>query len=177
PAAAYDCVVAHDALHHVLELDRLLGQVERTLVPGGTVVVSDFIGAGALEKVAVALAYAALPTYQPYRTKWRLRRRLAAFFASERTKRESLERGGAGLHDASPFEGISQESIVHRVAARFHVVERFTFCPYWYHLVPKVRMPRAWRHALLGGFRSIDGALNRRGWTRGSYCFIEARRR
>ena len=97
-------------------------------------------------------------------------------FASEQGKRAALERGGAELHDASPFEGISQESILPHVTARFEVVEYFTFCPFWYHVLPKLRVPRAVREGILATFRHIDEPLNRRGITRGSYCFIEARR-
>jgi 2-polyprenyl-3-methyl-5-hydroxy-6-metoxy-1,4-benzoquinol methylase len=177
PAMRYACVVAHDALHHILRLDDLLDRVRGALAADGRLLVSDFVGAGRLEKLLCAVAVAALPTYQPYAKKWRLRGRLAALLASERSKRDSLARGDAGtLHDTSPFEGISQESIVERIAERFEIVERFTFCPYWYHALPKIRMPHALRYAALSAFRRLDEPLNRAGWTRGSYCFVEARR-
>jgi 2-polyprenyl-3-methyl-5-hydroxy-6-metoxy-1,4-benzoquinol methylase len=174
---SFECVVAHSALHHVYNLDHALAAARRALVPGGTIVVNDFIGAGWFEKVAYALGYAVLPTLQPYRTKWSLRRRLGPFLASERQKRLAVDRGGSdGLHAHSPFEGISQYSIVEKVAACFEVTERFTYCPYWYHMVPKLRVSPAFRHALLAGFRGMDARLNRGGITRGSYVFIEARK-
>src|SRR5205085_3891887 len=123
---ACDCVVAHDALHHVLDLDHALAASEQAMAPGGTLIVSDFIGASRVEKLLSAALYSVLPTRQPYRGKWNLRHRLRAFLASERQKRAALERGDAGgLHQASPFEGISQGSIPDAVAARFDVVERF----------------------------------------------------
>jgi 2-polyprenyl-3-methyl-5-hydroxy-6-metoxy-1,4-benzoquinol methylase len=177
PRGAYATVVAHDALHHILALDEVLDRVRDSLVPGGRLIVSDFVGAGLLEKLACAALVAVLPTRQPYRTKWRLRARARALFASEHGKRAALEHGGAELHDASPFEGISQESILPRVAARFAIVEYFTFCPFWYHVMPKLRLPRMLREGILAAFRHLDEPLNRRGITRGSYCFIEARRR
>jgi 2-polyprenyl-3-methyl-5-hydroxy-6-metoxy-1,4-benzoquinol methylase len=178
PAGAYDCVVAHDALHHVLELEHLLDQVRHTLIPGGAVVVSDFVGAGRWEKLAWAIGYAALPTRMPFRTKWARRGRAKAFLASEEQKRAAAgEAGTALLHDTSPFEGISQASITSAVAQRFEVFESFTFCPLWYHLVPKLRVPRAARGALLRLFRPIDAALHGARITRGSYVFIEGRRR
>jgi len=179
PEGAFDVVVAHDALHHILALGALLDRVHRALVPGGTLIVSDYAGVGSVEKFLNALAYALLPTRQPYASKWRLRRRMAAFMASERAKREALARGrdDAAIHDASPFEGITQTSIEPEVRARFEILERFTFCPYWYHLVPKVRMPGTWQRGLLGAMHGFDATLHRRGWTRGSYCFIEAKRR
>lgn len=42
-AGAFDVVFCHASLHHVLELERLLGQVERALRPGGALVVVDII--------------------------------------------------------------------------------------------------------------------------------------
>lgn len=177
PRRAFDCVVAHDALHHVMGLDHLLAEVHEALLPGGAFLVSDFIGASHIEKLMVAVLYATLPTVQPYAKKWRLRGRLRAFLASERRKRQDLEQGRtASLHDASPFEGISQESIIRRVARRFRIVELYTFCPYWYHLVPKLRMSSAMRKRLLGAAQSLDLRLHRLRLTRGCYVFIEAKR-
>ena len=177
PAAVYECVTAHDALHHILELDHLLDQAHRTLVPGGHLVVSDFIGAGRLERLVWAGFYGVLPTLKPYRSKWQLRHRLRAFLASEQQKRRALESGGSALHDASPFESISQGSIVRAIVERFEIVERFTYCPHWYQLVPKLRIPAAARCALLRCFRPLDEMLNRRGITHGSYVFVEGRKR
>jgi SAM-dependent methyltransferase len=42
-AASFDVVFCHASLHHVLELERLLAQVERALRPGGALVVVDII--------------------------------------------------------------------------------------------------------------------------------------
>lgn len=178
PERTYACVIAHDALHHILELDDLLDRVARALRPGGTLLVSDFRGAGWLEKIATAAAVAILPTRQSYATKWRLRGRLRALLASERSKREALARGGAEtLHDASPFEGVSQDSIEPAIRRRFEIVERVTFCPFWYNAVPKLRMPMAWKRSMLSGATRLDAGLHRRGWTQGAYLFIEARAR
>jgi len=177
PRERFACVVAHDALHHILHLGPLLDRAAAALRPGGRLVVSDFRGAGALEKLATAAVVALLPTAQPYAAKWRLRGRLRALLASEREKRAALERGGAGLHDASPFEAITQESILPAIAARFDVVEAWTFFPFWYNAVPKLRAPLALKRAVLAAAQRIDRPLHRRGWTRGSYVFVEAARR
>ena len=178
PRERYGCVVAHDALHHILNVEPLLDRARAALRPGGTLLVSDFIGAGWLEKLVSAGVVAVLPTIQPYASKWRLRGRLRALLASERDKRASLETDSARhLHDASPFESITQGSIVPAIAARFEIVERFTFCPYWYHAVPKLRLPAPLKRALIASAQAIDRPLNRRGLTRGSYVYLEARRR
>jgi len=98
--------------------------------------------------------------------------------ASETDKRAAFERTDEpGLHERSPFEGISQESIERGVDARFQIVAHYTFCPYWYHAMPKIRMPRALRRAWLRGAQAIDRPLNRRRITRGCYFLLVARRR
>jgi len=178
PAGPWRCVVAHDALHHVLALEALLDRVRDALPAGGLLVVSDYRGAGAFEKLATAAAIGVLPTRLSYARKWAMRKRLAPALASERAKRDALDRGeGAVLHDASPFEGISQASIFTSIAARFDVVESFTFCPYWYQAVPKLRLPRNVQRAAIRIAARLDTTLHRHGWTKGSYQFIAALRR
>ncbi len=177
PAGPFDGVVAHDALHHILELDALLGRVERVLKPGGTLLVLDYAGLGRVARVGAAAVLAVFPTYLPYRRKWALRRRLGAFFATERDKRAALARGtGAPLHDASPFEGISQESIVPAIARRFEVIEHREFLPFFWYLAPKLRLGPL-RHAAARWFRAWDDRLQRVAGARGAYFTIAARRR
>lgn len=187
PAAAYAGVVAHDSLHHILHVDALLGRAHDALRPTGRLIVSDFRGASALEKLVTAGLVAALPTRSSYARKWAMRARARALLATEATKRAALERTlradpdgaatGGALHDASPFESISQASILPAIARRFAIVEAFTYCPFWYHAIPKLRIPDAWKHAVIRAALAIDRPLNRRGWTRGSYQFVEARPR
>lgn len=43
PAGEFDAVWCHASLHHVLELERLAGQIEKTLRPGGRIFVVDVI--------------------------------------------------------------------------------------------------------------------------------------
>jgi SAM-dependent methyltransferase len=43
PAAAYDVVFCHAALHHVIQLEHLFEQIRRTLRPGGELIVVDVI--------------------------------------------------------------------------------------------------------------------------------------
>ncbi len=177
PVGPFDGIVAHDALHHVIELDTLFARAERVLRPGGTLLVLDFAGMGRIARMLSAAMVAILPSYMPYARKWGLRRRLGAFLASERAKRAALERGtGAALHDASPFEGISQESIVPAIARRFDIVEQRSFLPFWWYLAPKLKLGSR-RHAIARRFRAWDDSLLRSGVARGAYFIVEARRR
>jgi SAM-dependent methyltransferase len=176
PAGPFDGVIAHDALHHVYALDALLGRVERVLRPGGTLLVLDFAGMGRVARALSAAILAVFPTYMPYARKWALRRRLGAFLATERDKRAALERGeGDTLHEGSPFEGISQESIVPAIAARFDVVEHRAFLPFFWYLAPKLRLGPL-RHPAARAFRRWDDALARARVARGAYFVVEARR-
>lgn len=176
PDGPFDCVIAHDSLHHIVELDRLLVEVERVLRPGGRLLVADFCGMVPPARALSALMYALLPTHMSYARKWGLRRRLPAFLASERQKRVALARGrGEALHESSPFEGISQESIVPSIARRFEILEHRTFLPFWWYLVAKLRLGGL-RQPVAHLFRRWDDGLLRLG-VPGAYFVLEARRR
>ncbi|HUI09901.1 MAG TPA: class I SAM-dependent methyltransferase [Bacteroidota bacterium] len=176
PGKPYDAVVAHDALHHILELGGLLDRVREALVPGGRLVVMDFAGMGRIRKLAAAGLFAVLPTHRPYREKWMLRRRLASFLAPEARKRESLARGTAeGLHDSSPFEEISGPSIHREIASRFTVEEYATFCPFWYYLAPKLSLPAPLRMPVARTLRAMDAAMTLVRPHSGAYILITAR--
>ncbi|MBI3580205.1 MAG: class I SAM-dependent methyltransferase [Ignavibacteriales bacterium] len=172
----FDCVVAHDSLHHILKLDRLLDEVQRTLKPEGRFITIDFIGMGALRKIAAAFLYGILPTFQPYGVKWNQRRRLPAFLASEQKKRKEIERGStSALHQESPFEEISQRSIITEIQKRFAVLEFFTFNPFWYYFAAKIKVPGEKKYSLGKTFRQADNLLTQLHLSRGAYFFIEAR--
>jgi len=59
-------ILAHQALHHVLEIDRLLAQVEGALAEDGVLLVNDYRGAGRVEKLMSALAVGVLPASWSY---------------------------------------------------------------------------------------------------------------
>jgi len=42
--AEYDCVLANQSLHHIVNLENLFAEIKRSLKPGGTFIVSDIIG-------------------------------------------------------------------------------------------------------------------------------------
>jgi len=147
PANSFDCVVAHDSLHHILHLTRLCSEVKKTLKPGGSFLVMDYIGMGTVRKLLAGVLYGILPTYQPYRKKWKLRSRLGAFLATEKQKRNDLLDPSSGaLHHDSPFEEISQGSIITEVRQSFRIIELETYCPFWFYLAAKLRLPAGWKH-------------------------------
>ena len=175
PASSFECVVAHDALHHILELGDLLDRVRGALVPGGRLVVMDFVGMGSLRRVAAAAMFAVLPTYRSYQSKWGLRRRIVPFLTPESRKRKAFAEGSANfLHAGSPFEEISGPSIPAAIASRFRVEEFFTFCPFWYYLAPKLRLPGSLRYAVARALHALDGAMIRIRPRAGAHIFLTA---
>lgn len=171
----YSCILAHDALHHVLNLEHLFLQVRSALHPDGVFLVMDYCGMSLPRKVAAATLYALLPTYKPYREKWKLRTRLKGFLANEHEKRSAIAMGDASsLHPGSPFEEISQSSLPRLLHAMFAITKYETMLPFWFFLAPKLRIPLAMRPATLRLLRAADGVLSTFGIT-GAYFTLEAR--
>ncbi|MEX1139776.1 MAG: class I SAM-dependent methyltransferase [Bacteroidota bacterium] len=175
PEQAYTCVVAHDSLHHILHLEHLFSEVRKALKPGGTFVVMDYCGMGLLRKILAAGLTAILPTHQPYSMKWQSRRYLRSFLAGEESKRNAISSGGnSTLHPESPFEGVSQLSLIQRLGETFETVRLDTFLPFWFYLAPKVRVGRSLRPAVGRIFRALDNGLSTLG-VRGAYFTFEGR--
>lgn len=174
-ANSYDCVVAHDSLHHILHLARLFDEVEKSLKPGGSFLIMDYVGMGRVRKLLAGALYGILPTYQPYRNKWELRKRLGAFLATEDQKRNDLEHSPSGaLHRDSPFEEISQGSIVTEVRRLFRIAEFETYCPFWFYLAAKLRIPAACKPAFARMLRAFDDLIVKTRLSKGAYVWIAA---
>jgi 2-polyprenyl-3-methyl-5-hydroxy-6-metoxy-1,4-benzoquinol methylase len=175
PKGQFDVVVAHDSLHHILMLDRLLDEASGALRPGGSLVVFDFVGMGRWRRIIAAILYALLPTWQPYSMKLGLARRLKRFFQTETQKRSSL---GQLPGDAeSPFEEISQGSIVQLIRKKFDVIEYSTIHPFFYYLAPKIRVPLKFRNSVARWMMRMDQRLISMRCDLGAYVFIIARKR
>lgn len=175
PKRAYSCVVAHDSLHHILHLDHLFFEVRKSLKPGGTIVVMDYCGIGHIRKIVAAGLTAILPTHQPYSVKWRLRKHLRSFLAGEESKRNAISSGdSSALHSESPFEGVSQLSLIRKLGETFETVHLKTFLPFWFYLAPKVRSGKRLRTAMGRIFRALDNGLSILG-VRGAYFTFEGR--
>ncbi len=175
PKNSFDAIVAHDSLHHILQLGHLCEEVTRALKPGGHFIVMDYVGMGYLRKLLAGFLFAILPTYQPYSVKWRLRKRLPGFLATEGEKRKALElKSSEALHKQSPFEEISQQSIIEEIRKRFEIVEQQSFCPVWFYLAAKIRMPSGWKYPVARFLRSFDDFIVRLHIARGAYVLIVA---
>lgn len=175
PTNAFSCVVAHDALHHILDLEHLLSQASSALKPGGSLVVMDYIGMGKVRKLLAAGMVGVLPTYKSYAEKWRLRTRLGSFLASEDEKRTSLGGDLSLLHPESPFEEITQRSLLTAIGTRFRLISQETFLPFWYYIAPKIRTGKTLRYPVARMLKGLDNLFHAIGVS-GAYCIIEARK-
>ncbi len=105
-SASYDAVFAHQALHHVRELEACLGQVSRALTPGGLLYLDEYVG--------------------PSRHQWRreLLRCAEEVFrqlpkAVRRRRRLQLP-----VDWRDPSEAVRSSEIVSLIAERFEIRER-----------------------------------------------------
>ncbi len=154
---AYRCVVAHDSLHHIVRLDHLMTEVSKSLTPDGILCVMDFAGMSRTRRLLAAGMVALLPTVRPYSEKWKQRKQLRRFLATEREKREALRTGDRSiLHPESPFEEISQTSIIPVISKHFQVLHCQRFLPFWYYLAPKLRLPHRIRYQSAQLLKSLD---------------------
>ena len=170
----FDTVIAYGSLHHILRLDHLLDQVHRTLRPSGRFLVYDYVGMSVFPKLVAATLYALLPTYKPYSEKWKLRRRLASFLASEKQKRAAMSEGKTSLlHEGSPFEEISGRSIPVEIRNRFRVLDEQSSNPFWFYLAAKVRMPKVVRLPVARFLHALDNLLLAIGFS-GTFVFVDA---
>jgi SAM-dependent methyltransferase len=176
PRNGFDSVIAHDSLHHILRLGHLCEDVTHALKPGGYFIVMDYVGMGLLRKLLAGFLYGILPTYQPYRVKWRFRKRLSGFLATEGQKRKALDQNSPdALHEDSPFEEISQQSIIDEIKRRFEIVEHQSFCPFWFYFAAKLRVPTSWKYPIARFLRSFDNLISTSHIARGAYVLIVAR--
>ena len=173
----YDVVVAHDALHHILDLEHLLDEIHRALRPGGSFIVYDYVGMSGVRKVLAAFLYAVLPTYQPYRMKLRLAKRLTRFMQSEEGKRHLLARTSDISGNESPFEEISAASIVRLMEKKFDVIDKQYFHPFFYYLAPKVRLPQRFRKGILRSLAIMDEKILQMKLSKGAYVYLVAKKR
>jgi len=179
PQDTFDTVVAHDVLHHILNLEFVLDQVNNTLKPHGKLFVYDYIGIGKIRKLLLASLYGILPTYKPYREKLKLSAGLHNFLLSEKGKRKTLShhpklQSGKSY---SPFEEISQGSIIREIERRFTVKSLHYYLPFFFYLAPKIRVPGSLKHSVAVLFHRLDEYLLQSHVCKGAYISLYAEKK
>jgi len=104
PAGEFDLVVARGVFHHLIQLDRLMEGIQRSLKPGGLLWASDPVGHVPAEAALLAgMLMLVLPTHVP------LGQKLGAFRRFG-TRSVSRVRASMEAEGGSPFEGIGRET-------------------------------------------------------------------
>jgi 2-polyprenyl-3-methyl-5-hydroxy-6-metoxy-1,4-benzoquinol methylase len=172
PAATYDLVTVKGTLHHLMRLDHVIAEIDKSLKPGGLLWVSDSDGEEARLTVLVASASMfVLPTYISYREK--LRGLLRFGLRGPSRIKASMEAEGS-----SPFEGAGREhDWVKLIRARF-VVEAFARAPaFTGYLTAQVSLADSLALPLLRLMRAVDRSLVRARLLRSSGVVLYARKR
>jgi ubiquinone/menaquinone biosynthesis C-methylase UbiE len=105
PAGHYDVIWSSGCLHHIVNLEHLLAEVERALRPGGLFAIRDYVGERRLQ-------------YAPHRLE-----RINAVLARVPARYRRIESfGPVRIESLSPFCGVRSEEILPLAEARFDLV-------------------------------------------------------
>lgn len=175
PEARFDVVFMNMSLHHVEKLERLLNQIERTLVPGGWFLIHEYVGPrqfqfpdDQLEIVNRLLA--SLPE------------RLRRDSTNGEIKGEYVRRPISWWNQADPSEAIRSDRILPEIEKRFDIVDRRDYGGAILHLTlehivqnfdPNRSDDVCWIRAL-GEFEAI---LQARGVVASDFVLLGARKR
>ncbi|NLP11719.1 methyltransferase domain-containing protein [bacterium] len=141
----YDVAIAWDGLHHILALDRLMGQIRVSLASSGVFIFSDNIGMSFLSRLIGGALYFMLPTYVPYHIKFGF-----VLGGKKKISKEMTRR--------SPFEEVSSGSIMETVGRYFTLQQCLSHTGIGYRaaLAGDLRGSDPRRHCFLRWLKKID---------------------
>ncbi|MCR5886489.1 class I SAM-dependent methyltransferase [Hymenobacter sp. J193] len=115
--ATYDVVLFHSALHHFRDVEGIVARVRQALVPGGLLVLNDYVGPACLQWTPRQLraANAALREVLPARYRQR--------FLSSQIKRHVSGPGRLRMYLADPSEAVESDRIVPALRRHFVPLE------------------------------------------------------
>ncbi len=174
-AGAFDVVFCHASLHHVLELERLLAQIERALRPGGALVVVDIVTRNGYRmwpetrRLAGAIFETLPPRYRLNHTAYLPRKRVDRKIWDGDTR-------GAGM------ECLRSEDLLPLLRSRFDVeclVPHFSLCRRFFDTMygPNYDLSRPLDRAILNWIWELDCHLLETGRFRPETVFGIFRRR
>ena len=154
PASTYDLVAVKGTLHHLMRMDHVIAEIEKTLKPGGLLWVSDSDGDEAFSSVLTAGALMfVLPTHVTYGEK--LRGLLRFGLRSPSRIKASMEAEGS-----SPFEGAGRDhDWVALIQERFDIVQLARAPAVTGYLTAQVKLPDGAVVPLLRTIRAGDRLL------------------
>jgi 2-polyprenyl-3-methyl-5-hydroxy-6-metoxy-1,4-benzoquinol methylase len=171
PADTYDVISVKSSLHHLVNLDHVIGETHKALKPGGLLWTSETIGDEALSTVLVAGALCfVLPTQTPYIEKIRALLR----FGLRTPSRVKASMQAEGL---SPFEGAGREHDWVKLVGDKYTVEKRVDCPaFTGYVTAQLKMPEALAVPILKAMRTVDQVFVRLGLLHNTGVVLYARK-
>ena len=175
PVGKFDVVLAWDGLHHIAEIEHLVGEVGRSLKHGGVFVVHDHVkGKAVLENAFRAMITAALSLIIPREPGvWTRFKEIGGGFVR---KARSTSINNLQCLD-SPFEDISGESIVRSIVSNFNVLEFERYLSLPESLYARVGRDPEVRTRTVGLLLTLDRLLSNLHILRPEYFFIVAEKK
>ena len=173
----YDVVLAHAALHHVVDLDHLLDQILRGLKPGGSLICLDHVEPS---RAALLVRYALLlilPTEVPYHRKpiHIVKRVMARVYRRFLPRRQAP--AAFTLPPSSPFEDVSGSEAIAGIARRFQIERNQTYLAFADVVAGHLRLGAKAREVVAArALRLLDDWLIRHAGLRGQTYFLVARK-
>ncbi len=156
PSETYDIVAVKASLHHLIEMEHVINQVQRTLKPGGLLWVVDTLGEEALASVLIAGALCfLLPTETSYTDKFHALLKFGL-------RAPSRVRASIQAEGLSPFEGAGREhDWVKLIEQRFTIEKRVNSPAFTGYVTAQLVAPDWFAIPFLKLLRTIDRALVR----------------
>lgn len=172
PAEQYDVIVVKGTLHHLLEMERVIGELHRALRPGGLLWVSDSRGEEALSTALVASGLMfVLPTVVSYRDK-------ISGLVRFGTRAPARIKASIEAQGLSPFEGAGREHDWLRfIEERFSIERRILAPAVTGYITHQVRLPDWAALPLLRALCRVDRLLVRLRLLRPTGIIVYARKR
>jgi len=160
---SYDVIVAWDGLHHILLLERLMGQIQKALKPEGLFIFSDNIGMHWMSRMIGGFLYFILPTHVSYFTKLKY-----AVGGQKKVQQDMSER--------SPFEEINTESIMSLAEKYFNIVEKKSHTGIGYRaaIAGDLRFPGFMKYPFLKFLKKLDDWSVNHGLLKGDHVLVVA---
>ena len=172
---AYDVVVAHSILHHVVRLEHALGQIERTMKPDATLIVNEFVGPNRFQfpdHVIEIINDLLLCLPEPLRRG-----------AVEKVTYTRKERPAPELMIANdPSEAVRSADLLPLIGSRFEVLEQkdlggTILMHLLYDIVQNFRWDDPHERAIIELLCTFEGALIDHGALRSDYVVLAARKK
>ncbi|MEP6800829.1 MAG: methyltransferase domain-containing protein [Acidobacteriota bacterium] len=175
PGGPYDLVLAHDAIHHVRDLEGLFERISRALAPGGTLLFCEYVGPrrfdfDARRQAILDDALRSLP--EKYR---RLQDGRGLATRGHRTDPVEL-----AIRD--PSEAVRSDEILPVLRRSMEVVEEIPYgggllAPLLFELILNFEEGNAVDDAVLGGLCERERSLMAEGELDSDYVVVAAKRR